>query len=367
MTYVEKVTLKSLRGISGTVKFKPGLNIILGPNNSGKTTLLESIILPLILNHTNVRETYTYIQIYESARGSIHHAFYSLANKEARVCLTLVDSISQTHDSCAKISVSDSIESFGNIMINTANITISSESRNCNLIHTFKSNGNMTININIMGKDCHESNVKIGAIPSGIMPYNSFDTIIGHLKRQNPELVDEITISLSEGSYKLDLSIDAWNRAVVIVKHRDREASIFYSVGRGLQRAFQILFLTLVNDILLIDEIESAMHPELLRQVSSNLVKVMGSRQVIATSQSLEAATALASAAIDPDMATTDRYELFEMANECTDSLLNVPIRLIILVKEDNELKYMAYDGCDAINHIAGTRDPRLTYRIIQR
>ena len=359
MVYVEQVTLDGYRGISGTVKFKPGLNIILGPNNSGKTTLLESIILPLILNHTNVRETYTYIQIYESARGSIHHAFYSLANKEARVCLTLVDSISQTHDSCAKISVSDSIESFGNIMINTANITISSESRNCNLIHTFKSNGNMTININIMGKDCHESSVKIGAIPSGITPYNSFDTIIGHLKRQNPELVDEITINLSEGSYKLDLSIDAWNRAVVIVKHRDREASIFYSVGRGLQRAFQILFLTLVNDILLIDEIESAMHPELLRQVSSNLVKVMGGRQVIATSQSLEAATALASAVINPERATTDRYMLLEMAEHCRDPSLTIPLRVLELARVADRLKYMAYDGCEAVWHVAGAGKPR--------
>ncbi len=362
MKYVEKVSFQGLRQLSGTVKFTPGLNIILGPNNAGKTTLLESIMIPLILSYTNTMEAYTFLHIYEAARGSLLHAFYSLANKEAKTCLNLASSNGSSSMSCASITISNAIESIGDSMVNVASIAMRSKTRDCGITYVFKGSGQVSINI---GNKCNESEVRFSAIPSGIIPYNSFDTIIGTLKRTNPELVDNVTVNFDNDSYRLDLGVDAWNRAVVLVKRDNEETSIFYSIGRGLQRTFQILFMTLISDIVLLDEIESAMHPELMSELSSKLIKSMEGKQVILTSQSIEAVTALASAVIDPNRVTSSRYRLSQMSRDCSNDKLKVPIRLIILAKRGNELVYMAYDGCDAIDYIAGSRDPRLSFVLL--
>ena len=362
MKYVEKVSLQGLRRLSGTVKFSPGLNIILGPNNAGKTTLLEAIMIPLIVSYTNTMEAYSFLYIYEAARGSIQHAFYTLANNEAEACLNLADTNGSPKKSCASVTISDSIESLGDAMINVASIALRSKTRDCGITYVFKGSGKSLINI---GSKCTESEVRFSAIPSGIIPYNSFDTIIGTLKRTNPELVDNVTINFGNDYYKLDLGVDAWNRAVVLVKRNNEETSVFYSIGRGVQRAFQIMFATLISDIVLIDEIESAMHPELMIELSSKLIKSMKDKQVILASQSIEAATTLASAVIDPERATTSRYRLSQLSKNCSNDLLKVPIRLIILSRRGNELVYMAFDGCDAIGYIAGSRDPRLSFVLL--
>ena len=363
MKYVRKASFKGLRQLSGTVKFSPGLNIILGPNNAGKTALLESVIIPLLLNYANTIESYTFLHIYEAARGSLLHAFYSLANKEARSCINISNSIENSSTGCASITISDAIESIGDSIVNVAKITMRSETRDCSITYIFKSNGQISININ--GNKCVESDIRFAAIPSGVMPYNGFDTIIGALKRTNPKLVDSITVNFGDDSYRLDLGVDALNRAVVLVKRNNNETSVFYSIGRGLQRTFQILFMTLISDIILVDEIESAMHPELMTELSSKLVKYMEGKQVILTSQSIEAITALASAVIDPNNVTSNRFKLSQASRDCSDNKLKVPIRLIILTRRDNYIVYMAYDGCDAIDYIAGSRDPRLSFVLL--
>ena len=47
MFLVEKLKVSGFRGLEGEVSFGPGLNLIMGPNNSGKTTLLEAIMFSL--------------------------------------------------------------------------------------------------------------------------------------------------------------------------------------------------------------------------------------------------------------------------------------------------------------------------------
>jgi recombinational DNA repair ATPase RecF len=50
--YLSRIRIKSYKSFSdsGDIFFKPGINVIIGPNNSGKTALLEAINLRSILN-----------------------------------------------------------------------------------------------------------------------------------------------------------------------------------------------------------------------------------------------------------------------------------------------------------------------------
>ncbi|MEB3772426.1 MAG: ATP-binding protein [Desulfurococcales archaeon] len=336
---------------------------MLGPNNSGKTTLLEALAISVIPSLVDVRESMSKLLTIEASRGSEKHALESLISQTpAEPCTALVTA-GEIKKVCSKVEKHVRIESHAITLEAIVELTIKSEYRNCSINLSL---GKDSLGLGVNGKKCMDGELRLGVLTSGILPYNQFDVYIGILKQKIPDAVDELSIKLSETEYKVDLGSDPWNEMVTLIREVGRKPVVFYSIGRGLQRAFQLLVLSKLSDVVIIDEVESAMHPELLKEVASNLARIAGDKQIIATTQSAEAAVMLASAVLDPDNPSSDRDKLASIAEEYCSRDPNPHLSLVVLRRKGSMLSSMTLKGCDAVLHIAGTTDPRLSYRYIR-
>ena len=190
---------------------------------------------------------------------------------------------------------------------------------------------------------------------------------LGLLKAKEPEALEKLRVTIAGSEYTVDVGSDIWGRAVALVSEvrngRRVFTALFYGIGRGLQRALQMKLPAMTSDILLIDEIENSLHPELAGEVAASLAQSVGEgKQIIATTQSLEMATMLASAALDGEV-TSDRDELLERLVGCHET--RMPLSLVVLNREGREVRSLILEGCEAARHIAGMRDPRLSYRLL--
>ena len=90
MTHISKLTLRNFRGvIRGEVKLAP-LTILIGPNNSGKTTILEALTLahgfrPIFGSHCTWHVLSRIHRTYESE--SIDHLVYSYGARASRAVI----------------------------------------------------------------------------------------------------------------------------------------------------------------------------------------------------------------------------------------------------------------------------------------
>ena len=362
--YVENVILGGIRGLKGKISLGLGLNIILGPNNSGKTTLLEALAFSLIPNLGDVIESMSKLLIIVASRGSERHALESLVSETPGEPCSTLNIGGNAKEICSKVEKSIRIESHGISLQSVVNLTIRSKYRNCFInIHLRKD----SLSLGVEGKECFkEEKLRLGVLTGGLLPYNQFDVYIGNMKQKDPDTLEKMVIELSDASYRVDLGSDPWNEMVALIREAGRKPVVFYSIGRGLQRAFQLLVLSKLSDMVIIDEVESAMHPELLREVASNLARIARDKQIIATTHSAEVAVMLASAVLDPDNPTGDRDKLASIAQEYCSRNPNPPLNLVILRRKGSTISSMTLKGCDAVLHIAGTTDPRLSYRFIQ-
>ncbi|MCE4625790.1 MAG: AAA family ATPase [Desulfurococcales archaeon] len=361
--HVVSVNLGGVRGLEGEVRFSNGLNIILGPNNSGKTSILEALMISYIMNFENVGVGLQKIMVQQAARGSMKHALADIVgDKQAKPCITLNDK----RRVCVSLSKEYKLVPGVSGLGEAVTLVFRSDS-SCNVKIDISKTG---IKVDIKGK-CNEKPQSLGYLPTGILPYNFFDTLIGYIKRTDPGKLEDIVLELGNDKYIVDLGIDPWQEAVVIMrKYGNGKPLTFYSIGRGVQRAFIIMTLLNLFDISLIDEVESAMHPELLRYLGSYIAKrLKGDKQIIITSQSLEASTILASSILDPSDPTANRSILLERAREkCIEKheTYDNIFSIIIITRKDNKIKSLVKKGCDAIIYLAGTRDPRLSYRLME-
>ncbi|MEB3851075.1 MAG: AAA family ATPase, partial [Desulfurococcales archaeon] len=271
---------------------------------------------------------------------------------------------------CVELEQRERLESRGMEVEGAVDIDIGPSARDCKLMITLM-RGQM--GLQLRGGECVDESplLRIGVLTSGILPFNQFDSLIGYFKRVKPEIVDNLVISIDTERFRVDLGTDPWNELVALIRGiGNAEPLIFYSIGRGLQRAFQIALYLEISNILLVDEVESAMHPELLKTVASMIAKAASSRQVVVTTHSLEAASMLASAIVDPGRATGDREALADMLEEAcggSGGALSERIGLVILNREGSTVRSATLRGCDALWHIAGAEDPRLSYRLLRR
>ena len=364
--FIKTVKLENFRGLSGTISLNRGLNIILGPNNSGKTTLLEALLFTSIINYSDVREGLSKILVMEAARGSERHAFESIVpdiNLSSIACVKL----NNGEESCIEIAKSVRLASQGVQIESIVDVMLTSKHRNCKIIFSFGSAG---VGIHAEGNECLAGPLSLGSITSGVLPYNIIDVLVGYIKKSNPEILNKIKVRIGGEVYTIDLGADPWNNMVaLVIDNTSKRSIVFYSLGRGVQRAFQISLLAEVSNILLIDEIESAMHPELLADVARILAEKAREKQIIVTTQSREAAVMLASAILDHDHVTGDPVELEELAYEKCDagSKYEDLISTIVLSRINNEVKQLFLSGCNAIYHLLGPADPRMSYLLIPR
>lgn len=354
---IEHVELGGLRALQGYVKFGPGLNLVLGPNNAGKTTLLEAILISFTLNFGDVAEDLGKILLLEAARGSEKHALYTLVDsKDAKPCI----SVTSQGESCTTVSRREGLESRGLKVTSVVSLDITSSKRDCVATLDLREG---SIGIGVRGKECRDKVFHLSIIPSGIMPYNMFDALVGYLKRARSSSLEKLIVKLGNTTYKVDVAADPWNSIVSVIYEKGRETPVmFYGLGRGLQRVFQILVALEVSDIVLIDEIESAMHPELLAFLVNKIAEAVDKgKQLIVTTQSQEAATMLISALISRKP-SADRAALLEAIDRCE---VNDKLAIITLAKEENNIRSLTLKGCTAVHQVATSTDPRLSYILI--
>ncbi len=368
---LKRVSLENFRGLNANIELGAALNIIVGPNTSGKTSLLEAIATNLVLNYTDIKFTNYYLLIMHASRGSEKHSIASLVpskNIQANTCINIGN-----EKACTNITKESRQESHGPQIITVVDVKLKATRRKCYLTYTLTPTG---IGINANGKDCFNQEFGMGVLTSGIMPYNFFDKLVGKLKLEQGGL-EALTLELAGKKFKVDIASDDWDQlAAYIVENSNQKKSkmvIFYSVGRGLQRAMQYLLELNFADIMLVDEIESAMHPELLEIIATKTAEAIRNKkkQFIITTQSLEAARMLAAALITHNKSIwrSPARLLREVHNTCKDQdreeELDKLLSLIILDRDDNKLKSLRLLGCEALSHIAGTKDVRLSYTLL--
>lgn len=373
--FVSHIQLQGFRGIDGVVELGRGLNILIGPNSSGKTTVAEALAHTIILNYTDIRRTNTLLMVIHAARGSERHSFASIFPRDKMTTEACIKD-SRGGQACVKASRSMRMESRMITLSPVVDISLEASRRECKLTYSILESG---INISAKGADCFkETGVELGYVTPGLLPYNFFDTLAGAIKRDRPDLLEKITLSLWDKRFRVEVAADDWDRlaAYVVEEKGDNGKMVsFYSIGRGLQRALLLLLLLQTSQVVIVDEIESAMHPELLAHVAMEIRRAVDvGKQVITTTQSLEAARFMAaSMLIDTGNTKLLRRpgELASLVQEkCGETgdaeAMTGKLNLIITDIENNKLNTMTLKGCDAASYILGTEDVRLSYTLLR-
>ncbi len=366
------VSLGGFRGLQGDIVLGAALNIVVGPNTSGKTALLEAALTSLTLNFTDIRFTNYFLHVMHASRGSQKHSLASIVPSEEAPVNTCVELGGKR--ACVRIHRRGRQESRAYHVIPVIDMLLEAERRQCKLLYTL---GPDSLGIRVEGKDCSSQDISVGYLTPGVMPYNFFDRLLGKLKRERrgQEDLNQLTIELAGKKFTVDLASDDWDEMAAYVTEynsKERQMVVFYSVGRGIQRGLQYLIQLRIADIILVDEIESAMHPELLEIIADKTANaVKNGKQVIVTTQSLEAARMLAGALITKDRAAwrSPAQLLGETSHACNDpekeEELEELLALVVLDREDSEIRSMRLTGCSALTHIAGSRDIRLSYTLL--
>ena len=367
---LQSVSLQGFRALNGDIELGARLNIVVGPNTSGKTSLLEAALTSLVLNYTDIRLTNYYLLIMNASRGSEKHSLASMAPREGssvRACTVMGG-----EEACIRITKKGRQESRGHQIVPVIEVSIEAEKRHCKLEYIM---GPGDLHIKAEGKECFSNEIDVGLLTPGVMPYNFFDRLLARLKREQGSL-DAFTIELAGRRFRVDLAGDDWDEmAAYVVEEGGQgkpEMVVFYSVGRGLQRGLQYLLQLSTADIVLVDEIESAMHPELLEVVAAKTAEaVKNGKQVVVTTQSLEAARMLAAALVTSDTQAwrSPPRLLEETRHTCTDpeaeENLEHLLALIVTDRQGSNIRSLRLTGCSALSHIAGSRDIRLSYTLI--
>ncbi|UXD22594.1 hypothetical protein IPA_06550 [Ignicoccus pacificus DSM 13166] len=356
---VLEAEFRNFRGLQGTVRFGKGLNLILGPNSAGKTTLLEAVAFSLIPHLSEVAEFADFLMMMEASRGSVRHSFSSMiSGEDAEACLKM-NTLSDAKKICINLTKKEYLISIpGEYEGVMKRVEVIVESSNGNSIQFIFDKRGYGFRVKHSKRGLSGG---IAVIPSGVLPYNRTEARIGTLKRKNPDILQKFIISIGDKKYSIDLATDEWDEALVMVVEKDKLYP-FYSIGKGLQRAFQIMIFGALYDLLLIDEIESSMHPELLAHISLYITELAKERQIIVTTQSLEASMFLASAALGLKP-TTDREHILEKLEETAEEPL---FNLIIIDTYDGRMKSATLSGKSAIRKLVGMDDVRLSYKFLR-
>ena len=252
---ISEVVVEGFRGLKVDTRLKR-VNIVVGENSSGKTSFLESIFMSALFQSdmTDYDLHTSFIHILNS-RGDILSAFSTLPDSK----VTLDDTMTQfkridpysidvevDNEKVAEIrvkSISSTTENlYEPLLLPIANITkrVNSKYSPLYISTSFDSSGNS-------------------------------ERIYSIAKRKNKEIESKFEILRDEyGQFKL---------------YYDRLPA--YVTGRGLLKRELIKLALMSSDILLIDEIEDSLHPDLIKEIL-NGIKREEKVQVIFTTNSNE-------------------------------------------------------------------------------
>ncbi len=367
---VKMLDVVDFRGIRGRVEFGDGLNVIVGPNCSGKTGVLEALAYLSTLSYSNLREVHALLTLLHAARGSVHHSIAALiAGEKGGVSGTFVSRSSSLEEKTTLyVKKRITYEAIHTEINPVVVVDLEAKPRGCKLEYRLGPHS-MALSFT---DECVKGELSVGVVTPGVYPYNMFDELVGRAKREESPVwrVLKKGIRIGETTYTVDVAADEWGRlAAYVIEHAGDNTEIvpFYTVGRGLQRALLILSMLEYADLVLIDEVESAMHPELLTLVAQSIARaVKGGRQVIVTTQSLEAARFLAAAMLEAPPSEWRRPEalLTRLGKERGEDLA-ARFSLIVLSKHGRNLRAVRFEGVEAIEEVVRGEDIRMLYTLL--
>lgn len=240
---INEVVVEGFRGLKVNVKLKR-VNIVLGENGSGKTSFLESIFIPTLLqselNNNDIRTLLLYTL---SARGDVLSAIQTLSDSEV-----LIDGVTTKFKKIDPYTI--------NIEINNIKVAeIKAKPWSPLTLAVLKTNNKYSLPLYIS---------------------TSFDS------SDNPKMIYDVVKRKIRGESTFDLLLDEHGRLTLYY-----DKLPVYVIGRGLLKRELIRLALMSSDILLIDEIESSLHQDLLTEVLNDIKREQGS-QVIFTTNSNE-------------------------------------------------------------------------------
>jgi len=240
---INEVVIEDFRGLKVNVKLKR-VNIVLGENGSGKTSFLESIFIPTLLqselNNNDIRTLLLYTL---SARGDVLSAIQTLSDSEV-----LIDGVTTKFKKIDPYTI--------NIEINNIKVAeIKAKPWSPLTLAVLKTNNKYSLPLYIS---------------------TSFDS------SDNPKMIYDVVKRKIRGESTFDLLLDEHGRLTLYY-----DKLPVYVIGRGLLKRELIRLALMSSDILLIDEIESSLHQDLLTEVLNDIKREQGS-QVIFTTNSNE-------------------------------------------------------------------------------
>lgn len=300
MSEIKKILIKNYRGIKDLAINDLGkINIFVGPNNSGKTSILEAIGLSIPLIEENIN---TFID----SLGTRYHrltpdTFISMfpIDNDDNNAITIM---SEFYDD---LKINLSVKYKESMKIDEDGDTF--RNLRCNYNYKIQENGKpskqlVTVSLNeerkgvaITHRVDKKSELKI------IYNYVSFsrmdrsEKLLDYIDKllennQRKELIEALQI--------FDNSIENFevvgkSRIVKIFSTNHEKPLTLYDYGNGIYKVFFIITAALLskNGILLIDEVEAGIHTKALAKVVNKLLKIceINNVQLFMTTHSLEA------------------------------------------------------------------------------
>lgn len=248
---ISEVAVEGFRGLKIATELKR-VNIVVGENGSGKTSFLESIFMStLFQSDINDNDIHTSLIYMLSSRGDILSAFSTLSDSKVRLD-GVITQFEKIDPYSIDVKVND--EKVAEIRVKSGILT------------TENLSGPLFLPILRIIK-----RVDIKYSPLYISTF--FDSsgnperIYSIAKRKNKKIESNFEILRDEyGQFKL---------------YYDRLPA--YVMGRGLLKRELIQLALMSSDILLIDEIEDSLHPDLVMEVLNDIKREKGVQVIFTT------------------------------------------------------------------------------------
>lgn len=337
---VRDFTIGCYRGLEGLkIKDLAKVNIFVGPNNCGKTSILEAIIFSRLYNDVDLFID-TFISRYQKFSAEYFESLFSI-DKEPVICLKLRDDKKELHthitykksrvirgDDSANIT-----ESFELQFSYSYEDTSGSRDKDYMIIRFEEDKENYKVSVGSSA----ENNSEYSYVPCKFIAFSRFDRSERLLKDVDALLDQNLRGELIEILKIFDQDIINFevigkNRTIKLFKTGQKKPLTLSDYGNGMYKAFYIATSALLSadGILLIDEIEAGIHNRALTKFISRLLEVCEKRnvQLFLTTHSLEAIDII--------------------LDDCRESLADIAVYHI--KNQEQETKARRYGGNKLVN-----------------